>query len=56
MNGLPSFGYQVRCAHFITKTPRQKTATPLFGFAHPPPKTINQKNAIFLLKKGYLCR
>ena len=24
LNSLPSFGYQVRCAHFITKPPRQK--------------------------------
>jgi len=34
---MPSFGCQVRYAHFTTKTPRQKIAAQLFGFAHPPP-------------------
>jgi len=35
---LPSFGCQVRCAHFTTKTPRQKWLRHIW-LAHPPPWT-----------------
>jgi len=36
-SGLPSLFCRVRYAHTTKQTPRQKMATPLFGFAHPPP-------------------
>jgi len=38
-----SFGYQVRFAHFTTKTPA-KNGCAIFGFAHPPPvvEKLNQ--------------
>ena len=40
-----SLGCQVRYAHFTTQAPRQKIATQLFGFAHPPPYS-EQENRI----------
>jgi hypothetical protein len=35
-HGLPSFGCQVRYAHYTTKTPRQKWLRHIL-LAHPPP-------------------
>jgi len=36
--------------------PTQKMATPLFALPTHHPKQENRGNAIFLLKKSYLCR
>jgi hypothetical protein len=39
MSSLPSLVCRVRYAHTTNQTPRQKMATPLFGFVHPPPSS-----------------
>jgi len=40
---LPRFGYQVRYAHFITKTPRQKWLTPLLALPARRPEQVSEK-------------
>ena len=48
---LQGFVCHTRYARIANKTPRQKMAVPLFGFAHPPPfsEKVNR-----IVKKGIL--
>jgi hypothetical protein len=49
---LPSFGYQVRYAHFITKTPRQKNGYAVIWLC--PPTTQSKKTTDYHIEQNFV--